>query len=51
MKGANTVGNNVDKDGDQIIHEKQTNREQEQKEDKLPFKQATRLPTTRHDFL
>ena len=51
MKGDNTVSNNVDKDSDQIIHEEQANREQEQKEDKLPSKQARRLPTTRHDFL
>ena len=40
---------NVDKDGDQIIHEEQTNRDQKQKEDKLPSKQARRLPTTGHD--
>jgi len=42
----------VDKDGDQILHEEQANRDQEQKEDKLPSKRARRLPTTRHnDFL
>ena len=39
----------MDKDGDQIIHEEQATRDQEQKEDKLPSKQARRLPTTRHD--
>jgi hypothetical protein len=29
LEGANTVSSNVDKDGDQIIHEKQANRDQE----------------------
>jgi len=32
LEGANTVSNNVDKDGDQIIHE-HVNRDQGQKED------------------
>ena len=49
LEGANTVSNNVDKHGDQIIHEEQANRDQEQKEDKLPSKRARRLPTARHD--
>jgi hypothetical protein len=49
LEGANTVSNNVDKDGGQVIHEEQANRDQEQKEDKLPSKRARRLPTTRHD--
>jgi hypothetical protein len=48
LEGANTVSNNVDKDGDQIINEEQANRDQEQKEDKLPSKRARRLRTTRH---
>jgi len=51
LEGANTGSSNVDKDGDQIIHEEQATRDQEQKEDKLPSKRAMRLPTTRHDFL
>jgi len=38
LEGANTVNNNVDKEGDLIIHEEQANRDQEQKEDKLPSK-------------
>jgi hypothetical protein len=47
LEGAATVLYNVDKDGDQIPHEVQA-----QKEDKLPTKRARRLPTTRHtDFL
>jgi hypothetical protein len=51
LEGANTVSNNVDKDGDQIINEEQANRDQEQKEDKLPSKRARRLRATRHvDF-
>jgi hypothetical protein len=46
LEGATTVLYNVDKDGDQIPHEDQT-----QKEDKLPTKRARRLPTTRQtDF-
>ena len=49
LEGANTVNNNVDKEGDLIIHEEQANRDQEQKEDKLPLKRTRRLPTTRHD--
>ena len=49
LEGVNTVSNNVDKDNDQIIREEQANRDQEQKEDKLPSKRARRLPTTRHD--
>jgi len=49
LEGANTVSNNVDKDGDQIIHKEQANRDPKQKEDKLPSKQARRLPTIRHD--
>ena len=52
LEGANTESSNVDKDGDQIIHEEQANRDQEQKEDKLPSKRARRLPTrTYDDFL
>jgi len=51
LEGANTVSNNVDKDDDQIIHEEQANRDQEQKEDKLPSKRPRRLPTTRHEDL
>ena len=47
LAGANTVSSNVDKDGDQIIHEEQAKRDQEQKEDKLPSKRARRLQTTR----
>jgi len=51
LEGANTVSNNVDKDGDQIINEEQADRDQEQKEDKLPSKRARRLRATRHvDF-
>ena len=38
LEGANTVSNTVNKDCDQIIHEEQANRDQEQKEDKLPSK-------------
>ena len=38
LEGANTVSNNVDKDGNQIIHEVQANRDQEGKENKLPSK-------------
>jgi hypothetical protein len=34
---ANTVSNNVDKDGDQIIQEEQTNRDQEQKKTNCPL--------------
>ena len=49
LEGANTVSSDVDKDGDQILHEEQANRDQEQKEDKLPSKRPRRLPTTRHD--
>jgi hypothetical protein len=49
LEGANTVINNVDKDGGQIIHEEQTDRDQEQKEDKLPSKRARRLLTIRRD--
>jgi ATP phosphoribosyltransferase len=48
LEGANTVSNNVDKDDDQIIHEKQANRDQEKK-GKLSSKRARRLPTTRND--
>jgi hypothetical protein len=33
LEGANTVPNNMGKDGDQIIHEEQVNRDQGQKED------------------
>ena len=51
LEGANTVSSNVDKDSDQILHEEQANRDQEEKEDKLPSKQARTLPTTRHSFL
>jgi hypothetical protein len=40
------------KSGGRIIYEEQAIGDQEQKEDKLPSKQARRLPTTRHnDFL
>ena len=49
LEGANTVSNYVDKDGGQIIQEEQANRDQEQKKDKLPSKQARRLPTRRYD--
>jgi len=49
LEGANTVSNYVDKDGGQIIQEEQENRDQEQKKDKLPSKQARRLPTRRYD--
>ena len=49
LEGANTVSSDVDKDGDQILHKEQANRDQEQKEDKLPSKRPRRLPTTRHD--
>jgi hypothetical protein len=38
LEGVNTVSNTVNKDGDQIIYEEQANKDQEQKEDKLPFK-------------
>jgi hypothetical protein len=47
LEGATTVLYNVDKDGDQISHE-----DQAEKEDKLATKWARRLPTKRHtDFL
>jgi hypothetical protein len=47
MEGTTTVPCNVDIDDDQRPHE-----DQAQKEEKLPTKQARRLPTTRHtDFL
>jgi len=49
LEGANTVNNNIDKDDDLIIHKEQANRDEEQKDDKLPSKRARRLPTTRHD--
>ena len=52
LEGANTVSNYVDKDGGQIIHEEHTNRDHEQKEDKLLSKRVRRVPNTRHaDFL
>ena len=49
LDGANTVNNYVDKGDGQIIQEEQANRDQEQKKDKLPSKQARRLPTRRYD--
>jgi hypothetical protein len=49
MEGTNNVNNDVHKDDDRIIHEEQANRDQKQKDDKLPSKRARRLPTTRHD--
>ena len=39
----------MDKNGGQIIHEEQPNRDQEEKEDKLLSKRVRRLPITRHD--
>ena len=46
-KEATTVLSNVDKDGNQILHE-----DEEQKVENLPTKRTRRLPTTRHmDFL
>jgi hypothetical protein len=49
LEVSNTVSNNVGKDGDQLIHEEQTNRDQVKKEDKLPSKQTSRQPTARYD--
>jgi hypothetical protein len=49
LEGANAVSNYVDKGDGQIIQEEQANRDQEQKKDKLPSKQARRLPTGRYD--
>jgi hypothetical protein len=52
LEGANTVNDNMDKEGDLIIYEEQSNRHQDQKEDKLPTKRERRPPMTRHgDFL
>jgi hypothetical protein len=38
LEGANTVSSNMYKGGGQITHEEQANRDQEQKEDKMPSK-------------
>jgi hypothetical protein len=41
----------VGKDGGQVIHKEEVNRDQEKEKDKLPTKRATKLPNTRHgDF-
>jgi len=51
LEGTNTESNNVDKDGGQVIHEEQANRDQEEKKDKLPTKRARKLPNKIHgDF-
>jgi len=51
LEGTNTESNNVDKDGGQVIHEEQANRNQEEKKDKLHTKRARKLPNKSHgDF-
>jgi len=47
---ANASNYNMDKDGDQIIHEECMIRDHEQKEGKLPSKLSRRLPTTHDDY-
>jgi hypothetical protein len=46
LEGANASNSNVDKDGNQIIHEEHMIRDHEQNEGKLPSKLSRRLPTT-----
>ena len=44
LEGVNTVRNNVDKDGDQIICEEQANRDQEQRKTNCPLNEPGDYP-------